>query len=126
MADDMEMHMANEMWVFFHISLSIVCIFLLGAGEIFRYWIYWKWPFKGRMYSNLYEFGFYMCVGRAGKAKMDKCRLSLWVGTPCLGNIRHPWQSQISLNNFSLTLLGGKINTIFCNVLLKTILWIVF
>jgi len=35
MADDMEMHMANEMWVFFHISLSIVCIFCLGPVKFF-------------------------------------------------------------------------------------------
>jgi len=34
MADDMEMHMANEMWVFYHLSLYIVCCISLGLLQI--------------------------------------------------------------------------------------------
>lgn len=41
------------------------------------------------------NFAVCLCVWEAGKAKMDKCQLSLWVGPPFVENFRHPWQAKI-------------------------------
>lgn len=52
-------------WSLFGLSSTLLLFFRLLLGEIFAIeYIYWKWPFKGRMNNNLYEFCCVpVCVG---------------------------------------------------------------